>query len=91
MLEVQQILKMDCSSGITNLTIEYDVSVIQTIEFSLSPLLIEIERPMNDSLGIMLTNHIKPQRNYDFTYNAAEVPPVGIYISNILPASIADR
>lgn len=76
-------------SGFSNLTIEYDVSVMQSVEFSLGPLLIEIERPMNDKLGIILSNY---QNLHNQTLDKKkELYPPGIYISSILPASIADR
>ncbi|XP_034124627.1 glutamate receptor-interacting protein 1 isoform X3 [Drosophila guanche] len=58
--EAQQIIKcggVHVSGGYTNLTIEYDVSVVQSVEFSMGPLLIEIERPMNDKLGLVLCNY----------------------------------
>lgn len=85
LLEAQQILKSGHISGYTNLTIEYDVSVMQTVEFSLGPLLIEIERPMNEKLGIILSNYSSLQNKLN------DICPAGIYISSILPASIADR
>lgn len=88
MLEAQQILKCGHSSGLTNLTIEYDVSVMQSVEFSFGPLLIEIERPMNDKLGIILSNFSNLQNQMD---KKNEISPAGIYIANIQPASIADR
>lgn len=91
MLEAQQILKAGSanSSGLTNLTIEYDVSVMQSVEFSLGPLLIEIERPLNDSLGLMLSNYSGFLAN-DMSC-ANEVQSAGVYVSSILAASIADR
>ncbi|KAH8317292.1 hypothetical protein KR074_002236 [Drosophila pseudoananassae] len=65
--EAQQIIKCGGHvSGYTNLTIEYDVSVVQSVEFSMGPLLIEIERPMNDKLGLVLCN-----------YTPAVPPPTG--------------
>lgn len=88
-MEAQQILKCGHVSGLTNLTIEYDVSVMQTVEFSLGPLLIEIERPMNDKLGIILSNYSSLQSHTMDKKN--EICPAGIYIANILAASIADR
>lgn len=95
--EVQQILKCGHSSGYTNLVIEYDVSLNQSVEFSMGPLLIEIERPMNDKLGLVLSH-------YNPANTASQMGPLdpskldevtsadmGVYISSILPASIADR
>lgn len=76
-------------SGLTNLTIEYDVSVMQSVEFSFGPLLIEIERRMNDKLGIVLSNFSSIQSHAMDKHN--EISAAGIYIANIHPASIADR
>lgn len=87
--EAQQILKCGHSSGFTNLTIEYDVSVMQSVEFSMGPLLIEIERPMNDKLGLILSSysnlHLSDHNKID------EVSTAGVFIASILLASIADR
>lgn len=58
---------------------------MQSVEFSLGPLLIEIERPMNEKLGIILSNYSSLQNKIN------DICPAGIYISSILPASIADR
>lgn len=88
-MEAQQILKCGHASGLTNLTIEYDVSVMQSVEFSLGPLLIEIERPMNEKLGIILSNYSNLQASTMDTKN--DICPAGIFIASILPASIADR
>lgn len=87
LLEAQQILKCGNASGYTNLTIEYDVSVMQSVEFSMGPLLIEIERPMNDKLGLVLSNFSNFQNGEQFD----DVTPAGVYVSSILAASIADR
>ncbi|XP_037921182.1 glutamate receptor-interacting protein 2 isoform X3 [Hermetia illucens] len=87
--EAQQILKCGHVSGYTNLMIEYDVSVMQSVEFSMGPLLIEIERPFNDKLGLILSNY-SPVLHNDHT-KIDEVSPAGVYIASILPASIADR
>lgn len=89
LLEAQQILKTGSATNLTNLTIEYDVSVMQSVEFSLGPLLIEIERPMNDSLGLMLSNYSNCQTNDMGSIN--DVVPAGVYVASILAASIADR
>lgn len=95
--EVQQILKCGHTSGYTNLVIEYDVSLNQSVEFSMGPLLIEIERPMNDKLGLVLS-HYNPTNvaNQMGSIDPSKLDEVtsadmGVYISSILPASIADR
>uniref|UniRef100_A0A1B0FKB8 PDZ domain-containing protein n=1 Tax=Glossina morsitans morsitans TaxID=37546 RepID=A0A1B0FKB8_GLOMM len=90
--EAQQIIKCGVHiSGYTNLTIEYDVSIIQSIELSMGPLLIEIERPMNDKLGLVLCNYTSALALTEHTSKFDEVNQAGAYIASILPASIADR
>lgn len=62
---------------------------MQTVEFSLGPLLIEIERSMNEQLGLVLSNYMTlAQADYS-RIDDLQIP--GIYIASILPASIADR
>ncbi|XP_017872201.1 PREDICTED: glutamate receptor-interacting protein 2 isoform X1 [Drosophila arizonae] len=94
--EAQQIIKCGHVSGYTNLTIEYDVSVVQSVEFSMGPLLIEIERPLNDKLGLVLCNYTSTASSSAGTASSStdkidELAQSGIYIASILPASIADR
>lgn len=91
--EAQHILKNGHLSGYTNLTIEYDVSVMQSVEFSMGPLLLEIERPLNEKLGLILSNYSSAVNQSDIYHGGKldEVQPAGIYIASILPASIADR
>ncbi|XP_062539767.1 glutamate receptor-interacting protein 2 isoform X2 [Armigeres subalbatus] len=91
--EAQHILKNGHLSGYTNLTIEYDVSVMQSVEFSMGPLLLEIERPLNEKLGLILSNYSSAVNQSDIYHSGKldEVQPAGIYIASILPASIADR
>ncbi|XP_016976727.1 glutamate receptor-interacting protein 1 isoform X1 [Drosophila rhopaloa] len=97
--EAQQIIKCGGHvSGYTNLTIEYDVSVVQSVEFSMGPLLIEIERPMNDKLGLVLCNYT-PAVPMPTSGSGSSTPSsgekieesAGVFIASILPASIADR
>ncbi|XP_059061375.1 glutamate receptor-interacting protein 2 [Achroia grisella] len=89
--EVHQILQ-NCPQ-LTSLTIEYDVSIMESVKLATGPLLIEIERPCNEDLGLFLSN----QRYSDDVYtNASDTyQRVGncnaIYIDSILPASISDR
>jgi hypothetical protein len=62
---------------------------MQTVEFSLGPLLIEIERSMNEQLGLVLSNYMAlSQSDYG---RLDDIQSPGIYIASILPASIADR
>ncbi|EDV91840.1 glutamate receptor-interacting protein 1 [Drosophila grimshawi] len=100
LVEAQQIIKCGHVSGYTNLTIEYDVSVVQNVEFSMGPLIIEIERPMNDKLGLVLCNYSSAGTGSSSAGTATsssstdridEITQSDIYIASILPASIADR
>ncbi|XP_026328767.1 glutamate receptor-interacting protein 1 isoform X3 [Hyposmocoma kahamanoa] len=89
--EVHQILQ-NCPQ-VTSLTIEYDVSIMESVKLATGPLLIEIERPCNEDLGLFLTNH----RYTDDVYSSGSdtYQRVGncnaIFIDSILPASISDR
>ena len=62
---------------------------MQGVEFSLGPLLIEIERSMNEQMGIVLCNFMP--LSSDFNRSMDAIQPTGIYISSLIPASIADR
>ncbi|XP_049865683.1 glutamate receptor-interacting protein 2 isoform X2 [Pectinophora gossypiella] len=89
--EVHNILQ-NCPQ-VTSLTIEYDVSIMESVKLATGPLLIEIERPCNEDLGLFLTN----QRYTDEVYSSGSdtYQKVGsnnaIFIDSILPASISDR
>ncbi|XP_073951344.1 glutamate receptor interacting protein isoform X2 [Choristoneura fumiferana] len=89
--EVHQLLQ-NCPQ-VTSLTIEYDVSIMESVKLATGPLLIEIERPCNEDLGLFLTN----QRYSDDVYSSGSdtYQRVGncnaVYIDSILPASISDR
>lgn len=61
---------------------------MQTVEFSLGPLLIEIERSINEQLGLILSNYMPLASDYS---RMEELQPCGIFISSIIPASIGDR
>ncbi|GLV42893.1 Glutamate receptor interacting protein [Carabus blaptoides fortunei] len=90
-LEAQQLLKQpnDCSkigqlgSSLSTLTIEYDVSIMESVKYATGPLLVEIERHMNEDLGLILSNCCD--------FGPDEIMSAGIYIESIIPASIADR
>lgn len=87
--EVHAILQ-NCPQ-VTSLTIEYDVSIMESVKLATGPLLVEIERPCNEDLGLFLSN----QRLTDNCYSTDTYQRVGdcnaIYIDSILPASISDR
>ena len=86
--EAQQILKCGHNNPFCNLTIEYEVSVMQSVEFSLGPLLIEIERSMNEQMGLVLSNFMPLSSDFN---RMDAIQPSGIFISSIIPASIGDR
>lgn len=65
------------------------MSVMQSVEFSLGPLLIEIERSMNEQMGIVLCNFMPLSSDFNRSMDALQ--PTGIFISSIIPASIGDR
>ena len=71
-----------------NLTIEYEVSVIQSVEFSLGPLLIEIERSMDEQMGLVLSNFIPLSTDFNQLADGGMVS-LGIFIASIIPASIS--
>lgn len=83
------LLKTFDASRLSNLTIEYDVSVIQNLEFSVGPLLIEIERGPNERVGLVLSNYSSVFENQ--YQSVDDMKPNQIYVANIIPASIADR
>ncbi|KAF2884506.1 hypothetical protein ILUMI_21651 [Ignelater luminosus] len=87
LLEAQQLLKENPSTSklgcsLTTLTIEYDVSIMESVKYATGPLLVEIERSDED-LGLILTNYCE--------FATDEIMTAGIYIERIIPASTADR
>lgn len=62
---------------------------MQTVEMSMGPVMIEIERPMNEKLGLILSNYSSLHHANNFKLD--EITPAGVFIASILPASIADR
>lgn len=85
LMEAQKILTQtndnvaQTPNPISTLTIEYDVSIMETVKYATGPLLVEIERHIHEELGIGLGNKV-------FSDNENV-----IYIESIMPASIADR
>ena len=59
------------------ITIEYDVSIVDTSRFVQSPLLVEVEKSPGAFLGISLISNPETNR--------------GVYIESVAPASIAER
>ncbi|CAB3228013.1 unnamed protein product [Arctia plantaginis] len=91
--EVHSILQ-NCPQ-VTSLTIEYDVSIMESVKLATGPLLIEIERPCNEDLGLFLTNQRCSEDVYSSGSDTYQRVGSGtcnaIYIDSILPASISDR
>lgn len=85
LLEAQKILR-ECSTqsnALTTLTIEYDVSIMESVKYATGPLLVEIDRNANEDLGLILSNCC--------TLSNDDIMIAGVFIENIIPASMADR
>lgn len=85
--EAQLLLKNCSTTGFSNLTIEYDVSVIQNL--TVGPLLIEIEKNQNERMGLILNNY--QSNNLYESHDYMQVNKQRIHVANIIPASVADR
>ncbi|XP_074028671.1 glutamate receptor interacting protein isoform X3 [Leptinotarsa decemlineata] len=88
LLEAQQILKDNTQSSthgiiLTTLTIEYDVSIMESVKYANGPLLLEIDRQMEEEFGLVLTNCCDME--------SEDIITAGFYVENIIPASTADR
>ncbi|KAK9722887.1 PDZ domain [Popillia japonica] len=85
LMEAQKLLKdtSHVGSSFTTLTIEYDINNMESVKYATGPLLVEIDRQVNEDLGLMLSNCC------DFAGD--EIMTAGVYIANIIPASTADR
>ncbi|XP_022917936.2 glutamate receptor-interacting protein 2 isoform X1 [Onthophagus taurus] len=86
LIEAQKLLKEASQNNgpFTNLTIEYDVNIMESVKYATGPLLVEIDRQMNEDLGLILGNCCDLNSTED-------ILTAGIFISNIIPASVADR
>lgn len=84
--EAQCLLKTCSMTGFSNLTIEYDVSVIQNLEHTIGPLLIEIEKNQNERMGLILSSF-----GDGSDYMAVNKHLQRIHVTNIIAGSIADR
>nr|CAH7718940.1 unnamed protein product [Callosobruchus chinensis] len=86
LLEAQQILKectKDGTRGTNILTIEYDVSVMESVKYANGPLLLEIERQGEEEFGVTVGSCCETDPDEElFT---------SFYIESIKPASTADR
>ncbi|XP_060527881.1 glutamate receptor-interacting protein 2 isoform X2 [Cylas formicarius] len=93
LLEAQQILR-DCGGPsahgitLTNLTIEYDVSVMESVKYASGPLLVEIDRQLEEEFGLLLTN-CSPL--LDSHSSQDDILAAGYFVDRILPATTADR
>ncbi|KAG5876407.1 hypothetical protein JTB14_012884 [Gonioctena quinquepunctata] len=88
LLEAQQILKENTQSNthgiiLTTLTIEYDVSIMESVKYANGPLLLEIDRQLEEDFGLVLTNCCDMESD--------DIITAGFYVENIMPASTADR
>lgn len=88
LLEAQQLLRENPLMNqhgicVTNLTIEYDVSLMETVKYATGPLLVEIDRYVNEDFGLILTNccDLGPD----------EIVAAGYFVESVVPASTADR
>ncbi|XP_030749851.1 glutamate receptor-interacting protein 2 isoform X2 [Sitophilus oryzae] len=93
LLEAQQILRetAGCSShglALSTLTIEYDVSVMESVKYASGPLLVEIDRQVEEDFGLLLTNC---SSLLDAQSSQDDILAVGFYVDRIVPASTADR
>ncbi|KAL3267897.1 hypothetical protein HHI36_007036 [Cryptolaemus montrouzieri] len=90
LIEAQQILRDSCISKnqhgitITTLTIEYDVSNMETVKYATGPLLVEIDRNQEENFGVILNNY-----NSDFGLD--EVMKSGFFVGHIIQGTTADR
>ncbi|RZC38595.1 glutamate receptor-interacting protein 1 [Asbolus verrucosus] len=85
LLEAQQLLKDNSSVGfcLTTLTIEYDVSIMESVKYANGPLLVEIDRQIEEDFGLILNNCCE--------LGPDEILAAGYFIDHIIPASTADR
>lgn len=85
LLEAQKILKDTSNQSVSVLTIEYDVNVMESVKYATGPLLVEIDRQMNENLGLILTNCC------DLAGTTDDIMTVAIFVEDIIAASTADR
>lgn len=83
LLEAQRILKETSNQSISVLTIEYDVNIMESVKYATGPLLVEIDRQMNEDLGLILTNCSD--------FGGDDIMTAGVFIESIIAASTADR
>lgn len=84
LLEAQKILKETSNQAVSVLTIEYDVNIMESVKYATGPLLVEIDRQMNEDLGMLLTNCCE-------FGGAEDIMTAGVFIENVISASTADR
>ena len=84
LIEAQRLLRDGPHGSLfTTLTIEYDVNVMESVKYATGPLLLEMDRQVNEDLGLMLSNFC------DFGLD--EIAAAGIFIESVVTASTADR
>ncbi|XP_066149454.1 glutamate receptor-interacting protein 2 isoform X2 [Euwallacea fornicatus] len=93
LMEAQQILR-DTDGGnphghaVSALTIEYDISVMESVKYANGPLLVEIDRQTEEDFGLVLSN-CNPILDLKASQN--DIMAAGYYVERVLPASTADR
>ncbi|KAJ3643689.1 hypothetical protein Zmor_026386 [Zophobas morio] len=83
LLEAQQVLKDNAAFALATLTIEYDVSIMESVKYAQGPLLVEIDRQTEEDFGLVLTNCCE--------LGPDEILAAGYFIEHVVPASTADR
>ncbi|ENN81929.1 hypothetical protein YQE_01640, partial [Dendroctonus ponderosae] len=93
LMEAQQILRDTggCSPhglSLSTVTIEYDVSVMESVKYANGPLLVEIDRQAEEEFGLILSN-CNPLLESEASQN--DIMAAGYYVERVLAASTADR
>ncbi|XP_044272032.1 glutamate receptor-interacting protein 2 isoform X2 [Tribolium madens] len=83
LLEAQQILKDNSTYAFATLTIEYDVSIMESVKYAQGALLVEIDRQTEEDFGLVLTNCCE--------LGPDEILAAGYFVDHVVPASTADR
>ncbi|KAK9889767.1 hypothetical protein WA026_007147 [Henosepilachna vigintioctopunctata] len=90
LVEAQQLLRDSCLSKthrgitITTLTIEYEISNMETVKYATGPLLVEIDRVQEENFGVILNN-------YGSDFGLDDVMKAGFFVGHIIQGSTADR
>ncbi|KAL1514313.1 hypothetical protein ABEB36_003589 [Hypothenemus hampei] len=95
LMEAQQILRDTdrCNNPhgaptVSTLTIEYDVSIMESVKYANGPLLVEIDRQTEEDFGLILSTS-NPMVDPKMSQN--DIMTAGFYVERVIPASTADR